>query len=118
MDLSEHPPDGTGAVPPAADERRLDGNAAAGVLAEVLTAEATAAVSTCTYCGGRAPLGAHLVYADAPALVLRCPTCMRVVLRCGSDASGTRLEMSGIRLLWWSPEPAGGTGTGTGAAST
>ncbi|MGY1731578.1 DUF6510 family protein [Geodermatophilus sp. SYSU D01045] len=110
MQLSEHASDdGTGGAPSGVDERRLDGNAAAGVLAEVLTAEATAAVSTCTYCGGRAPLGQHLVYADAPALVLRCPTCMQVVLRCGSDASGTRFEMTGVRFLWWPPEPATGT---------
>jgi hypothetical protein len=81
------------------DDRRLDGNAAGGVLGEVLAVDPTTAVSTCAHCGAPAPLGRHLVYADAPALVLRCPGCMQVVLRCASDETGTRLEMTGVRLL-------------------
>lgn len=80
-------------------DRRLDGNAAAGVLTEVLAMDPTTAMATCAHCGGRAALGGHLVYADAPALVLRCPTCMQVVLRCASDEAGLRLEMSGVLLL-------------------
>jgi hypothetical protein len=82
-----------------ADDRRLDGNAAGGVLGELLAVDATIAVSTCAHCGSPAPLAEHLVYADAPGLVLRCPGCMQVVLRCASDAAGLRLEMSGVRLL-------------------
>ncbi|WP_448612556.1 DUF6510 family protein [Modestobacter sp. URMC 112] len=85
-------------LPPSGD-RRLDGNAAGGLLAEVLAVEATTAVSTCASCGLPSALGEHLLYADAPALVLRCPGCMQVVLRCASDESGLRLEMSGVRLL-------------------
>ncbi len=85
---------------------RLDGNAAAGVLTEVLVIDPTTAVSTCAHCGAPAPLGEHLVYADAPALVLRCPGCMGVVLRCASDAAGVRLEMTGVRLLT-APRPDG-----------
>ncbi|MGY1644553.1 DUF6510 family protein [Geodermatophilus sp. SYSU D00703] len=84
---------------PGSSDRRLDGNAAAGVLGEVLAVDPTTAVSTCVHCGATAPLGQHLVYADAPALVLRCPSCMQVVLRCGSDTAGMRLEMTGVRLL-------------------
>ena len=80
-------------------DRRLDGNAAAGVLREVLAVDPSTAVSTCAHCGNPAPLGEHLLYADAPALVLRCPGCMQVVLRCASDAAGVRLEMTGVRLL-------------------
>jgi hypothetical protein len=38
-------------------------------------------------------------------LVLRCPTCMQVVLRCASDDAGLRLEMRGVLLL--SAPPAG-----------
>jgi hypothetical protein len=80
-------------------DRRLDGNAAAGVLGEVLAVDPTTALVTCAHCGGRAALAEHRVYADAPALVLRCPTCVEVVLRCASDEGGRRLEMSGVRLL-------------------
>ena len=88
---------------PESADRRLDGNAAAGVLRQVLAVDPTTAVSTCAHCGGPAPLGAHLVYADAPALVLRCPSCLQVVLRCASDAAGLRLEMTGVRLLRVTP---------------
>ena len=84
---------------PEPGDRRLDGNAAGGVLREVFAVDPTAAVSTCAHCGRPAPLGEHLVYADAPALVVRCPSCMQVVLRCASDAAGLRLEMTGVRLL-------------------
>jgi len=90
--------------PEEADGRRLDGNAAAGVLGQVLAVDPTTAMSTCAHCGQPAPLGAHLVYADAPALVVRCPGCMQVVIRCASDETGVRLEMSGVRLLR-SPAP-------------
>ncbi len=92
-------------VPTDPDDRRLDGNAAAGVLTEVLAVDPTTAMSTCAHCGGRAALGGHLVYADAPALVLRCPTCLQVVLRCASDEGGRRLEMTGVLLL--TAPPAG-----------
>ena len=88
---------------PESADRRLDGNAAAGVLREILAVDPTTAVSTCAHCGNPAPLGAHLVYADAPALVIRCPGCMQVVIRCASDAAGARLEMSGVRLLRMPP---------------
>ena len=88
---------------PEPGDRRLDGNAAGGVLGEVFAVDLTTAVSTCAHCGGPAPLGAHLVYADAPALVVRCPSCMQVVLRCASDAAGLRLEMTGVRLLRMTP---------------
>jgi hypothetical protein len=99
-------------VTDVADERdrRLDGNAAGGMLGEVLAVDPTTAMLTCAHCGRRAPLGEHLVYADAPALVIRCPGCMQVVLRCASDAAaGVRLEMSGVRLLAV-PPPRGDAG--------
>jgi hypothetical protein len=38
----------------------LDGNAAAGLLAEVFTVEATTAVVTCAGCGASGPLGAAI----------------------------------------------------------
>jgi hypothetical protein len=92
----------TGALDPGG--RRLDGNAAAGILREVLAVDPTTALATCAGCGARGPLGAHVVYADAPAMVLRCPSCMAVVLRCASDAAGVRLDMTGVRLLTVPPE--------------
>ena len=63
------------------DELRLDGNAAAGLLSEVFTAEATTAVATCASCGAEGALGAAHVYANAPGLVVRCPGCSAVLMR-------------------------------------
>jgi hypothetical protein len=88
---------------PEVPDRRVDGNAAAGVLREIFAMDVTTAVSTCAHCGQPAPVGAHLVYADAPALVVRCPGCMQVVMRAASDAGGVRFEMSGVRLLSMPP---------------
>lgn len=80
-------------------ERRLDGNAAAGPLAELFTVDLAAAVATCASCGSAAPLAAHLLYADAPALVVRCPSCTGVVLRFGSADGWLRLDLTGARLI-------------------
>lgn len=82
-----------------AEDRRLDGNAAAGPLGELFAIEVTAIRSTCASCGAVAPLGAHLLYADAPALVLRCPTCSGVVLRYSTAGDRLRLDISGVAFL-------------------
>jgi len=79
--------------------RRLDGNAAAGSLADLFTVDVTVARSRCASCGATAALGAHLLYADAPALVLRCPTCTGVVMRFASRRGRVLLDLSGVRLL-------------------
>jgi hypothetical protein len=85
--------------PDGVADRRLDANAAAGPLAELFTVDLTAAVATCAGCGNRAPLAAHPLYADAPALVVRCPNCAGVVLRYASSGSRLRLDLTGARLL-------------------
>jgi ribosomal protein S27AE len=79
--------------------RRLDGNAAAGALAELFSVDVTTASSRCASCGGTSMLGAHHLYADAPALVLRCPTCGEVVLRFASQDGRMLLDITGARLL-------------------
>src|SRR5437763_14761823 len=85
--------------PDEAVDRRLDANAAAGPLAELFTVDLTAAVATCAGCGNTAPLAAHPLYADAPALVVRCPNCARGVLRYASSGRRLRLDLTGARLL-------------------
>jgi ribosomal protein S27AE len=79
--------------------RRLDGNAAGGMLADVFAVDVTAARSRCAGCGTTSMLGEHHLYADAPALVLRCPHCSGVVLRVGSRDGRMMLDMSGTQLL-------------------
>jgi hypothetical protein len=80
-------------------DRTLDGNAAAGPLAELFTVELTAAIAFCAGCGGSAPLASYVLYADAPALVIRCPTCHAVVLRYGQIGNRLRLDLTGITAL-------------------
>ena len=63
------------------EDLRLDGNAAAGLLSEVFTPEATAAVVRCASCGAEGAVGGAMVYANAPGLVIRCPHCSDVVMR-------------------------------------
>ena len=79
--------------------RRLDGNAAAGALAELFSVDVTTAQSRCASCGGTAMLGAHHLYADAPALVLRCPGCTGVVLRFAAQQGRILLDLRGAQLL-------------------
>ena len=92
-------------------DRRLDGNALAGPLLELFTVDLSAAMATCAHCDGTAPMGEQQLYADAPALVLRCRSCSGVLLRCSPDsrASGTlRADLSGLRLLVASVPTTGG----------
>ena len=79
--------------------RRLDGNAAAGPLAELFAMDLTAAQCQCAACGDTATLGSYMLYADAPALVLRCPNCTEVVLRYASQGGRMLLDLRGAQLL-------------------
>jgi ribosomal protein S27E len=81
------------------ESRRLDGNAAAGRLADVFVFDATAARTRCGSCGMTAPLGVYHVYADAPGMVVRCPTCEAMVLRIAQTPRHTWLDMSGVAAL-------------------
>ena len=81
-------------------ELKLDGNAAAGPLEEVFAFEVTTAIGTCANCGAVGAVGGAFVYAQAPGIVVRCPSCEGVLLRLASDGNGRRwLEMTGIRCL-------------------
>lgn len=85
--------------PGAIPDRRLDGNAAAGPLAELFTVDLAAALARCAHCGNTAALAEHWLYADAPALVVRCPGCSGVVLRFATTGTEIRLDLTGARLL-------------------
>ena len=58
----------------------LDGNAAAGLLAEIFGADMTLAERVCGACGEQTPVGAHRLFVGA-GLVLRCPTCNDLAIR-------------------------------------
>jgi Family of unknown function (DUF6510) len=69
------------------DAQVLDGNAVAGLLAEVFGgAEVTGAVRGCGSCGQEHAVGKHRLYRGA-GFVLRCPGCgdvAMVVVDCGA----------------------------------
>ncbi len=93
------PRPGTPGGPMTTGTRRLDGNAAAGPLRELFGVDLSAALLTCAHCTGTVALAAHHLYADAPALVLRCPGCTEVVLRYAVTGGRVRLDLTGTRLL-------------------
>jgi hypothetical protein len=79
---------------------RLDGNAAAGILSEVFTAEMTTAIGTCASCGATNAFGAVQLYAQAPGAVLRCPNCT-AMLMClvRVPQGGMVVDLSGLRRI-------------------
>lgn len=81
------------------DERRLDGNAAAGRLRDVFVFDASTARTTCAGCGMTAALASFHVYADAPGMIVRCPDCDAAVVRIAQTPSGTWLDMRGTAVL-------------------
>jgi hypothetical protein len=59
----------------------LDGNALAGALSEIFITDATTAIGQCANCLRTGPIAETRVYASAPGLVARCPSCEKVVVR-------------------------------------
>ena len=85
------------------DDLHLDGNAAAGVLAEVFAVEMTTAVGTCAHCGATNALGAVRVYAQAPGTVLRCPACTGVLITIVQTRDRLLVDLAGTRRLELAP---------------
>jgi Family of unknown function (DUF6510) len=80
------------------EELMLDGNAVAGVLAEVFAADVTVARGTCAGCGAVEPVGAVRVY-KAAGYVLRCPHCESVLAKVVTDGTRTWLDLRGLRTV-------------------
>lgn len=80
---------------------RLDGNACAGLLAEIFTGDLTAARGACASCGATGPLGAqHLYdYPSGPGAVLRCGACGSVLLVVVDAGARYRVTIRGVAWL-------------------
>jgi DNA-directed RNA polymerase subunit RPC12/RpoP len=79
---------------------RLDGNAAAGILSEVFTAEMTSATGTCAHCGASNALGTVQLYTQAPGTVLRCPNCTALLMcMVRMPEGGFVVDLSGLRRI-------------------
>jgi len=77
----------------------VDGNAAAGVLAELFAADMTMAITTCAGCGAVSRLGELPAYLDAPGAVLRCRACGAVQIRMVRGPDRAWLDVRGVRVL-------------------
>ena len=86
-----------------AEALRLDGNAAAGMLAEVFPFEMTSAQSACVGCGLTGPLGALWLYGGEMGIVLRCPACHQVQLRLVRARGRYWIDMRGMTTLVIAP---------------
>jgi hypothetical protein len=80
-------------------DRRLDGNAAGGLLAELFRVEMTTAVAVCAGCGAAPPLAELLVYGHELGAILRCATCDTAVLRLARTRDRLWLDLRGASVL-------------------
>ena len=77
------------------DPDALDGNAAAGVLAELFAVEMTDARARCAGCGAAGAVASLRLYGHGMGLVLRCPGCGDAVLRVGRGPRGYTVDLRG-----------------------
>jgi hypothetical protein len=82
-------------------ERRLDGNAAAGLLREIFVHDLTAAMGACAGCGTVAQFGAQPLYdyPDGPGAVLRCRSCESVLMVVVRAAGRYRVAAQGLTWI-------------------
>jgi uncharacterized protein DUF6510 len=83
------------------DERdlRLDGNAVAGMLAELFGFDMTVIWGGCDACGATNQLGALHCYAHGMGAVLCCPGCGQPLLRVARGQGRWWLDLRGLTWL-------------------
>ena len=77
----------------------LDGNAAAGLLAELFRVDLTTANARCAGCGAEVAVAALAAYAMGMGAVLRCRGCDTVVLRVSRTGDRLWLDLRGCGVL-------------------
>jgi Family of unknown function (DUF6510) len=87
-----------------ADERKLDGNAAAGILRAIFPYEMTTVETICDGCGAHGDVGALAAYMHGMGAVLRCPGCDTVLIRVAHIKGRYWLDMRGVRSLHIAPD--------------
>ena len=70
-----------------------------GELGELFTVDITAATGKCASCGTVSAIAQTRVYADAPGVVARCPSCGGVMLRVARGPGRAWLDLRGIACL-------------------
>jgi len=77
----------------------LDGNAIAGLLADVFGEEMTTATGTCAACGASAEVATFVVFTRAPGTVARCPACASVLMVLVTIREITCVDLRGLVAL-------------------
>ncbi len=80
-------------------DTRLDGNVAAGLLAEIFCREPSTMVIVCAGCGAAGPLGSLMAYGLEMGAILRCPSCDTAVLRAGATGRQLWIDLRGANSL-------------------
>jgi len=87
------------------DERKLDGNAAGGLLAEIFMLETTTAQGACDRCGTVAHVGEAMAYLTEIGTVLRCTSCDNALVRVAQNPRGHFLDLRGFSYLQFGSAP-------------
>ncbi|WP_329010961.1 DUF6510 family protein [Micromonospora rifamycinica] len=77
----------------------LDGNMLDGPLRELFAVDLSAATGRCASCGATGPMADLRVYAHAPGLVGRCPSCTEVMVRLVRAPDRAWLDLRGVTYL-------------------
>jgi hypothetical protein len=78
---------------------RLDGNAIAGPLFDVLGWDLTTKSGTCAHCGTASRLAEAVVCLPAPGIVARCPHCDGVLMVVVDRRGTACADLSGLATL-------------------
>lgn len=74
----------------------LDGNALAGLFAEVFGGEMTSDMVTCRTCGFTAAIGETVVYPRLPGAVVRCRNCTAMLMVITQIRGVSCVDMMGL----------------------
>ena len=78
---------------------RLDGNAIAGTLFDVLGWDLTTGTGTCAHCGMANPLAEAIVYLPAPGIVARCSHCSNILIVVVDRRGTACVDFTGLATL-------------------
>lgn len=77
----------------------VDGNAVAGLLADVFEGETTMLVGTCGGCRAEAPIAEAVVELDEVAAIVRCRTCTHTLFTVLRSEDGVRVVIAALHEL-------------------
>lgn len=80
-------------------ETTLDGNAIAGLLADVFGEDMTTATGTCAACGASGEVATFAVFMRAPGTVARCRACASVLMVLVTIREITCVDLRGLVSL-------------------